>query len=84
MLSRVALRRFLMTALLARGDESAMNFEGLGVSFSTYLLFSAPFLQVGSELHREGVAPSVSPRSRIGRVLIGWAHGGAIIRPARY
>jgi hypothetical protein len=30
----------LMPALLPVGDESAMNFEGLGVTFSTYLLFS--------------------------------------------
>src|SRR5215217_2730602 len=46
-------------ALLPRGDEFRMNFEGLGVSFSTYLLFCVAFLQVGRELRREGAAPSV-------------------------
>src|SRR5215208_213321 len=39
---RVALRHalyLLMPALLAVGDESAMNLEGLGGSFSTHLSF---------------------------------------------
>jgi hypothetical protein len=41
MLPRVALRHAL--PLLAEGDESAMNFEGLGGSFCTYLLVTAAF-----------------------------------------
>jgi hypothetical protein len=37
-----------MPALLAKGDESAMNLEGLGVPFWEYLLSFAAFLRVGS------------------------------------
>jgi hypothetical protein len=42
-----------MPALLAAGNESAMNFEALGVSFSTCLLFFcllffAPFCELGA------------------------------------
>ena len=40
--------RSLMPPLLAVGDEFAMNFGGLGAPLSTYLLFSAAFLRVGS------------------------------------
>jgi hypothetical protein len=41
----------LMPALLPMGDESAMNLEGVYVSFWT-LFFAATFLRVGSELPR--------------------------------
>jgi hypothetical protein len=44
--------RFLMPALLAAGDESAMNLEGVYVSFWTLFLYPATFLRVGSELPR--------------------------------
>jgi hypothetical protein len=37
-----------MPALLAAGNESAMNFEALGVSFSTCLLFSVRFCELGA------------------------------------
>jgi hypothetical protein len=39
--------------LLPTGDEFPMNFEGLDVVFSTYLLFPAPFLRVEGERRRE-------------------------------
>jgi hypothetical protein len=49
------------------GDESAMNFEGVGVSFSEFLLFSEPYLRIGSELRRERGCPvSRDLRIRIG------------------
>ena len=62
MLSRVGLRHAVsvMPALLPKGGEFRMNSEGLGVFFSTYLLFSVPFLRVGGELRRVGTAPSVA------------------------
>jgi hypothetical protein len=40
--------RSLMPALLPMTDEFRMNFEGLGVFFSTYQLFSAAFLELGA------------------------------------
>ena len=40
---RVALRRSLIPPYLPAGDEFRMNFECLGGSFSTYLLFSTAF-----------------------------------------
>jgi hypothetical protein len=48
--------RCLMPAVLAEGDESAMNLEGLDGSFSTYLLFSQRYLRVGSELADNAVS----------------------------
>src|SRR5215204_1629767 len=72
----------LTSALLPAGDESAMNLEGLGVSFSTYLLFSAAFLRVGSELRREcGFSVNRARTSCIGPM--GLVCGGAIIRTGR-
>jgi hypothetical protein len=43
------------------GDESAMNFGGLNVLSSTYLLFFAAFLGVGSKV-AENVARSLIRR----------------------
>jgi hypothetical protein len=43
----------LTPAFLPAGDESVMNFEGLDVFLSTYLLFSAAFLHVGRVLRQE-------------------------------
>jgi len=40
--------RCLTPALLAESNESAMNFEGLGVSFLTDLCFSAAIPSVGT------------------------------------
>jgi hypothetical protein len=61
------------------GDESAMNLEGLGLSFSRNLLFSAAFLRVRSEPRRER-GPNKLHRARP----IGVAYGGAIIHPRYY
>jgi hypothetical protein len=56
-----------MPTSLPMGDESAMNFEGVGVSFSEFLLFSEPYLRIGSELRRERGCPvSRDLRIRIG------------------
>jgi hypothetical protein len=58
----------LMPALLPVGDEFWINFEGLGVVYSTFLLFPSTCFRVGSELRREEATPvSGSLRSRIGR-----------------
>ena len=60
----------LMATLLPRGDESAMNLEGLGGAFWTYLLFSEAFLHVGSALCRgRGSLVNRDLRSQIGPVL---------------
>jgi len=60
----------LMATLLPRGDESAMNLEGLGGAFWTYLLFSEAFLRVGSALRRgRGSLVNRDLRSQIGPVL---------------
>jgi hypothetical protein len=40
--------RCLMPTFLPIGDEFLMNFEGLDILFSRYLLFSALFLRVGA------------------------------------
>jgi hypothetical protein len=45
----------LMPALLAAGDESAMNFEGLGVFFRHIHWFPQHFCELGAKkLHRAG------------------------------
>ncbi len=50
-----------------------MNFEGLGVFLSTYLLFFAAFLQVGRVLRQEWSFPVYRDRtSCIGLVLWSW------------
>jgi hypothetical protein len=44
-----------MPALLAAGDESAMNFEGLGVFFRHIHWFPQHFCELGAKkLHRAG------------------------------
>jgi hypothetical protein len=56
--------------IITFGDESAMNFEGVDVFFSEFLLFSEPYLRIGSELRGErGCSVSRDLRSRIGPVL---------------
>jgi hypothetical protein len=40
--------RFLIPALLPASDEFPMNFEGLGVYFSTYLFFPEHFCELGA------------------------------------
>jgi hypothetical protein len=42
-----------MPTLLPTGDDSAMDFEVVGVFFGRFLLFSATFWRFGSELRRE-------------------------------
>ena len=44
--------RFLIPTLLPVGDESAMNFEGLGVPLGHIYCLSQHFLRVGSYLRR--------------------------------
>ena len=73
-----------MHALLPKGDESAMNFEGLGTFFRHIYCFPLHVFELGVALRREGRPVSGSLRSRIGRVLIGLAYWGAPRRPARY
>ena len=65
---------------LAIGDESAMNAESLGVVFSTYLLFSAAFLHVGSELRRERSCPVLATEQAASGRSGGRTLGGAIIQ----
>src|SRR5215216_4942045 len=63
-----------------RADESPMNFEGVGVVFSTDLLFSAAFLHVGGELRRERSCPVFATEQAATGRSGGRALGGAIIR----
>jgi hypothetical protein len=47
-----------------------MNFEGVGVSSSNFLLFSEAFLRIGSELRTgDGLPFSGDLRIRIGTIL---------------
>ena len=72
-----------MPALLARGDESAMNLEGLGVSFSTYLLFFAAFFRVGVNFAEKGHPGQWGPKKLHRAGPRSLAYGGTLIRPAR-
>ena len=57
---------------IPKGDESTMNFEGVDVKISDFLLSSEAFVRIGSEHRRErGFPVSGDPRSRIRTIL--WA-----------
>jgi len=72
--------RSLMTALLPRGDESAMNFEALGAFFREVFVFRRIF--AGWEVTSQSMLVPVN-RDRTSCIgPMGLAYGAAIIRPA--
>ena len=57
---RVALRHTLSAlALLPASDESAMNFEGVGVYLSKFLMFPKRFCELEADIEEPAAFPSV-------------------------
>jgi hypothetical protein len=72
-----------MLSSLPIGDESAMNFEGLGVFFRHIHWFPQHFCALGANFAENVSRPSVGPYKLQRNGPMGLAYGGAIIRPAR-
>ncbi len=67
--------RFLMLALLPKGDEFRMNFEGLGVVFRHICYVPQHFFEWGVSFAEKGRPHEWGIRSCIGLVLRGLAYG---------
>src|SRR5215211_6930881 len=65
----------LIPALLPVGDEFWINCEGLGVVYSTFLLFPSTCFRVGSELRREEQPRQWEPKEPHRAALYAWSTG---------